>query len=185
MTRETATLVAACIAAAASLVVLLLNLRAQRRAELRVAHRQTLDLSIAELAEALHQSVACASIILKAKSDGARARWKCRGAKASSQLKSLRPRLRYPLWGLDEGLRVLSRVPDWAEHARADNSRAQRLVSKADGLRKALDYAIRRSYRKGRAPTLHERLRVRYTAWQCRRIFVAGKAEPGADEDAG
>lgn len=158
MTRETATLVAASIAAVASLVALLLNLRAQHRSELRVAHRQTLDPSLSELAEAIHQSVACASIILKANSDEARARWKCRGARASARIKSLRPRLRYPLWGIDEGLRVLSRVPDWAEHARADNARAQKLVSTADSLRKGLDYAVRRSYRRGRSPSLHERL---------------------------
>jgi len=182
---ERATLIAACIAAGASVLVLVLSLRAQRRSELRLAHRQTLDRTIADLAEALHQTVACADILLKTKSDEARARWKCRGAKASAQLKLLRPKLRYPLWGLDEALRVLSRVPDWAEHARANNSRAEALVQRADSLRRSLDYAIRRSYRYGRCPAIHERMRVRYNAWRCRRVFTSGRTEREPEEDAG
>ena len=184
MTVETATLIAASIAAAASVVVLLVNLRAQRRAELRVVHRQTLDTSVGELGEALHQVVACANILLKTKSDEARERWKCRGAQASVSLKSLRPKLRYPLWGIDEGLRVLSRVPDWADHARVDDSRAKTLIERADKLRRALDYAIRRSYRNGRSPSLHERVRVRYQATRCRRVFTDGKPDAPGDAAA-
>lgn len=98
MTKETVTLIAASVAAVASFLGLFLNLRAQRRAELRIAQRQILNNSITELGEALYQCVACVDIILKAKSDNSHASWKKRGSKASSKLKTLRPKLRYPLW---------------------------------------------------------------------------------------
>lgn len=185
MTTETATLIAASIAATSSVAVLAVSWFAQFRAELRVAHRQTLDAYIAELGESLHQIVACADIMLKTKSEEAHESWKCRGATASASLKNLRPKVRYPLWGLEEGLRVLSRVPDWADHARVDPVRAKALIAKADKLRRALDDATRRSYRSGRCPSLYERIRVSYHAAQCRKVFNNRKSEISADSVTG
>lgn len=185
MTTESATLIAASIAATASVAGLAVSLVAQFRAELRVAHRQTLDAYIAELGESLHQIVACADILLKTKSGESREKWKCRGAKASASLKNLRPKVRYPLWGLEEGLRVLSRVPDWADHARVDPVRAKTLIARADKLRRALDDATRRSYRSGRCPSLYERIRVGHHAAQCRKVFTDGKPELSADASNG
>ena len=39
------------------------------------------------------------------------------------------------LWGLDEGLRVLERLPDWCSHARSDKARASKMLRHATSLR--------------------------------------------------
>ena len=101
MNTEVATLVAAGIAAFASIVVLIISLNAQRLSELRAAHRRNLDTFIADLAEAIHESVACANILLKTKSTDANRNWRERGDLASKKLKSLRRQIRYPLWGIE------------------------------------------------------------------------------------
>lgn len=171
MKTETATLIAASIAAVSSIIVLLISMSEQRQSELRAAHRMIMDGFLTDLASSIHQAVACANVLLKTNSADAAANWRAKGQNASAKLKELRTQIRYPLWGLDEGLRVLSRVPDWADHLRSNKQLGERLDSSADLLRKSLDYAIRRSYRKGRPPTLHERLFVRYRAYNCRSIY--------------
>ena len=180
---ETATLAAAGIAAAASVVGLIANVYAKSSAEMRAAHRATLHEDLATLGESLHQIMACADILLRAKSEESLKTWRARGKVAAESLKNLRPKLRYPLWGLDEGLRVLSYIPDWTDHARVNPEGAKRLVRQADRLRRVLDNSIRRCYRKGRCPSLLERLRVRWHTARCRYLFTDGK--PRSPDEAG
>lgn len=77
--------------------------------------------------------------------------------------------------GIDEGLRVISRVPDWINHVRSDSSVGKELVRRAGHLRSVIDYVVRHSYFEGRHPNVIERFLVRYAARRCRRAFVAGK----------
>lgn len=187
--KELVTLIAAVIGATASVIVLLLNLNAQRKAELRLAHRKSLEPHVADLGESLHQILACSNILLKTKSEVSRKNWLERAKQAQKTLKALRLKLRYPLWGLDDGFRVLSRLPDWCDHLRGDVERGRRLLKRADRLRAALDGAILGSYTNGRPPRRTERWLVAWHARQCATIFPdppqkGDEAEPGDEAPA-
>ncbi len=175
--KDLVTLGAAVIAAIASTFALLTNVRAQRRTELRLAHRKTLEEFITPLGAVLHEVVAISATVSKTRSEKSLANWKGKGQRAKATLNELRPKLRYPLWGLDEGIRVLIRLPDWALHVREDPARTKQLVEKATQLRRHLDYAIQRSYREGRPPLLVERLFVSWRAAQCREVFESGRVQ--------
>ncbi len=60
------------------------------------------------------------------------------------------------LWGLDEGLRVLERLPDWCSHARSDKARASKMLRHATSLRYIIDITVMRCYSEGRRPTILE-----------------------------
>jgi hypothetical protein len=110
-----ATLLASIVAAVASIASLLITARAAKRAERRAAQRTLVEATVEELSTAFHENVATAFILLE-KPKGSQARTSAlnRCKAASDELKALRPRVRIALRGIDEGLRTLSRVPDWA-----------------------------------------------------------------------
>lgn len=74
-------------------------------------------------------------------------------------------KVRYPLWGIDESIRILTRLPDWIEHNRGNGKPANvdLLMKEATALRAALDQCIRRAFAHGRAPSWWER---QYLAWR-------------------
>lgn len=169
--KETATLIAAATAAVASLLGLFLRSRHERLTELRVAHRKALEPLVEGLGDALHEIVAASNILLKPMSDKQRPRWLARSQRAQATLRQLRPRLRYPLWGLDLGLRSLIRLPDWVSRRGATPANTEKLIRSATYLREAIDYAVRNCYRYGRQPNLVERTCVAYRTYQLRRAW--------------
>lgn len=172
MEAQTATLIAASIAAAASLSALYFNLRGSRLSELRVAHRKTLEPSINELGEALHETVATSHILLKARSDVSAISWRNRSQVAKGKLLALVPKLRYPLWGITDALRTLSRLPDWVEHSRLKYPQHALIIcTKGTKLSRALDRTIKNCYAMGRAPALRERIEVLYLVRSFRRSY--------------
>jgi hypothetical protein len=183
MTSEQATLVAAAIAAVASSVTVLLNLLATWGAEARASYRQLLNPKLSQLGEAIHSTIATTNILARANSVDAIERWRSRGATAKAALKELRIDLRYPLWGISEPLRTLSRLPDWIEHARPFPKHSKALVTRARWLGVALDFAVRRSYALGRPPSALERWLARWTAWLVRRQYSKMQAAH-PEEDA-
>jgi hypothetical protein len=185
--KDYVTVVAASVAAAASLITLTVNLRAQLRTELRLAQRKFLEPVIIPLGEALHEMMASSHLMTKAKSDDSWGKWVERAEGAQAELKEMIPRLRYPLWGVDDGLRMLTRLPDWMQHARGDSARSAELLAAADALRLALDRAIQSSYDAGRRPTWLERRRVAARARTFQAVFnrtsprrAAGSTAPSA-----
>jgi len=166
-----ATLIAASIAAFAALLTLVIQLSSQRYAELRVAHRQSLVPYTAELGEALHSVIATSRVLLKTKSEVAYNKWRAYGRKAQAELKELRPKLRYPLWGADFGIKVLTRLPDWTDHLRGEPGRADRLLERANNLRIWIDRAVRRGYLDGRPPSWLQKRMIAYYARKCQGVF--------------
>ena len=166
MEPQTATLIAAVIAATASIIVLLFNLWAALLGELRTAHRKTLEPHIAALGEALHETVAT-SHILKARSGTSVESWRERSQVAKTELQEVVLKLRYPLWGITDALRTMSRLPDWVEHARAKfPTHARKICDSGTRLSLTLDRTIKNCYASGRAPTLVERALVKYRVWR-------------------
>ncbi len=171
MTIQEVTLVAALIAAAVSIATLVVNVATQRSAELRRAHRDTLENFIHDLGESLHSTVATSNILLKAQTDPAILNWRARADAAQAKLKELRMKLRYPLWGLDKGLNTISRLHNWVEHARAYPTYSENILRRGKSLGRTLDSTIRKCYMRGRSPRIDERLRVFYKRMRLEKAY--------------
>jgi hypothetical protein len=153
-----ATFAAATLAALASLLSLVITVRAAIRAERRAAQRTLVKDTVEELSSALHENVASATTLLKrAKKTEGRKNNLARCEIASERLKALRPRVRIALGDdVDEALKTLSRVPNWAANY-DDHTAGSEFLKRSDKLRRALDAAIGRAYLRGRRPRRWER----------------------------
>jgi len=167
MDAPTATLVAALVAAAASLLTLLLKSRTEWRAELRATNRKKLESLVDDLGDAMHKLVACCVLKVRDRSVENRIYWDDRIGEARKTLRRLRPRVRYQLWGLDEGLKAIICLPDWVNNDETEG--VSLLLNAATALRISLDKAIRRCYQQGRTPSLFERWRVHRSAFALQR----------------
>jgi hypothetical protein len=184
MNQETVTLIAAVVAAAASFISLSINLFAQRTSEMRVAYRNHLGPNLTELSDLIHQTVATSNMLVRQTSENHATRyqnWRRKSTDVANRLKDLRPKVRYPLWGLDEGVRVITRFPNWVDQNRA-HSNVQELLNGGDRLRRALDFSIRNSFQYGRPPTLLERMLVNLAAKNLRKIYK-GFAQMNDEQD--
>lgn len=171
--KDLVTLVAAVIAAIVASISLFVTTRTQRLSELRAVQRRTLEPHLLVLGEALHNVLASSRIYLKTRSAGSAAKWLGNAHTAQNELKNLRPKLRYPLWGVDETIRVLSRIPNWIEHLRSEPARAEALLNAANALRERLDKCVRKCYRDGREPSWMERRGLRKGAAKCVAVFTS------------
>ncbi|WP_144376936.1 hypothetical protein [Rhodococcus pyridinivorans] len=145
MSQATGTLLAACIAAAISVMTLISSTMRDRRTELRVSRRDGVKPYIDTLAQATWECVAIASTIVKRGAQGQDiSKWAERGQSASDDLKKLRLKIRYTLPGLEGPIRTLSLVPGWAGHLRADEALSERLIRDATELRTAIDACVTR-----------------------------------------
>lgn len=169
--QQSAILIAALVAALASLATLFFQVRANRISELRKAHRAVLIDSIPDLAEAIHETVATSSVLLKCTSKEPIASWKRKGQKAKLKISEIRPKLRYPLWGISDELHLLSRFPDWVAHAIKRPEYAERICNRGQALGKVVDWVIMRCFRYGRPPSIVERWIVKFLANRFRKAF--------------
>jgi len=176
MTAQEATLIAAVIAAVASVSKLLFD----RFSENRSSFRALLQPLVADLGESLHGIVATCNVMSRSNSAEQHENWHTKAKAERDKLKALRPKLRYPLWGVDDGLRVLLRLPEWTAHARGQPKRLKLLITRATRLREAIDAVALRCYRNGRLPDAFERLQVRLYAWHCQKVFQDGPDQADA-----
>ena len=171
MFQGVATLIAASIAAGVSLLNLIWTIWSQRSAEVRAARRQVIVVDLKLLGKALHETLALSNIQLKCIAEPIHKEKYKRAAEAARSLKDLRHEVRYSLWGLDEGLRVLTRLPDWIGHAKGSPETAEELFRRASRLGDALDEAIRKAYVFGAEPSFWQRLRVNREAAALREYY--------------
>lgn len=162
-----ATLLAAILVAIFSTLKLIYD----RLYEGRDEYRELLRPYLLDYSEAAYGVVACCRVLINSDSQEQRAQWETKARQEMEKLKWLRPKLRYPLWGLDEGFRVLIRLPGWTCHALSDPVRAADLIKEATRLRMTLDRIVLRCFRRGRVPRWHDRIWVDFYVRRCRRIF--------------
>ena len=160
MQLEEATLYAAIVAAIASVAGVVATLLQRRAEEDRAAYRRTFEPFLHELGDAMYQLVACCNILALKEPGEGRENWLQRAEGHRERLMAIRPKLRYPLWGLDNGIRALSRLPTWVGHKRASPDELAQLLKDADRLRSDMDNVVLTSFQKGRPPTWLERRRV-------------------------
>src|SRR5215467_12213045 len=159
MDGPTATLIAASAAAGASLLTLLMKTRSEWRAELRATNRKKLEALVDDVGDAMYKLVACCVLKVRDQDTDNSDYWNGRIGEARKTLRQLRPRLRYQLWGLDDGLKALICLADWIQGK--ESQKLSTLLKAASELRSALDESIRRCYQQGRTPGFVERGRVR------------------------
>jgi hypothetical protein len=170
MTVEQATLIAAIIAATASAFQIVISAFSSRDAEFRAAHRKILEPHLSDLGFSMHQLLASSKMYMQRYGrQQALANWRNRAEEASHRLKDLRRQVRYPLWGIDEGIRTLTRVFHWVSHLQEHPEAAEVLFIASDKLRQALDEAIRNSYQAGRPPNTIEVWKVNLNVWLLKR----------------
>ena len=80
--------------------------------------------------------------------------WISDAMQTADRIQKLRPELRYPLWGIDNPLKQLSRVSGRIQHFKNRSiPDAKRYLEAANSLRDALDDAIKYSYEFGKPPS--------------------------------
>jgi len=154
MTLQSAISILALIVSVLSLCV---NQYFNRIAETRAALRRMLEPDARELGAAMYAVLATGTVYLKKASEEGRANWRTKVAKAKESLESIRPRIRYSLYGADDAVRALIRYADWVQHVNChDPARADRLTEIANEIRAALDRVVLRCLECGDKPNMEE-----------------------------
>ena len=161
-----ATLVAAILAAILSGI----NLLNQKKTEIRSANRQYLGTFIEDLSQSIHQLIALSVIMLKNKTKESLQNTAAKTEEPKNCLKKLRTKIRYPLWGIDDSIQKLTRIPDFTLYTLANPEIAQENVDMAIILVKSVDRCIRNCYLQGRSPNLFEIYYIKYRVWRFTRI---------------
>jgi hypothetical protein len=169
--NEITVLIAAGIAAIASLTSMVLNLRAHRLGELRAANRRLLDPHVARLGAGLFRLVALSREIARESSPEAARRWRELAQQVERRLERARIEVRYPLWGLDGAMATLARLPEWIDASRGAASRQRDLLARGAELQASLDRAILSSFQKGRVPSRWTRATVGWRASRLQRAW--------------
>jgi len=73
------------------------------------------------------------------------------------------------LWGIDDGLQALSRLPDFTLYTLRDTQVAKTVVKRGTELGDAIDLCIKDCYLNGRAPNFYERTHIKFLEWRFRR----------------
>lgn len=171
MSKETATLVAAIIAASASIIGVLLAAFQKRREEVRAATRQAVAENLNELGRLIHETIALSTLQSKYTSDANHKLKYASARAAAAKLKSKRLDVRYSLWGIDAGLRELTRLPDWIGHAKNDEDAMANILLAARDLGDVLDAAIRSVYLNGALPSMLAKFKVNRKAKKFRAAY--------------
>lgn len=166
MTREGAILVAAGIAAIASVGGLFINAWAAFVTERRSAYRFSLQESFLELGQVLYEVMALSSKMRKSNSDEAFAAAREQAEEVAKQADELRRKLMYALWGIEDGVKQIVWVPTCMallkNHRKGE--RAKGVLEKGTSLRMSLDKAVRHAYLSGKPPGLIDQAVVKWKA---------------------
>jgi len=157
-----ATFLAAIIAAIMSLITYL----STKPTEIRAANRKTLEPYIYDIADSIHQLIATSNILLKNKTQESRENWKEKAESAKSKLKDIRPKIRYSLWGLEDYILSLTRLPDYTLYTLEDIEIAKKVVSRGTRLGDKVDKCIKNCYLNGRTPRKIELIIIKIYNWR-------------------
>lgn len=180
ISESEATLYAAVIAAIISLTSLIFTFVLNSSAELKAARRATLSSSFSELGALLYELVALSVRMKNMKTSENFDLARKKAEETSEKVDELRRKTRYPLWGLDGGLRTIRWVPVYIAHLKheRDGVRASKIIVLSTKLRESIDRAICYAYFTGRPPTITKKLIVWWRARCLRKYFDSSKIKP-------
>jgi len=174
----------ALIASFSSLAVTVLNYIATGENARRQAIRSILEQDIRELGNVIYSIVAHSKILVEAGPKDKRDDVKQKIEEGRGKLNTLRGKVRYSLWGMDEGFRAIRSVPVYAAHCLENKERGRKLIRMASTLRGSLDKAISDAYALGQRPSTCRRLLVKFHAWRLRRSFERGASKSSDAEQS-
>jgi hypothetical protein len=166
-----ATLIASLVAALGVVVTLVFTLLNKKGEEYRKAHRDVIADDLKLVGKAIHEVLALANIQLKVISSPQHPERYKAAADAAKRLKERRLDVRYSLWGLDEGFRTLTRLPDWIGHAKPEPDIAAKLFARGKALGMQMDLAVRDAYVNGRVPSKWRSFRVNREATNLKAVY--------------
>jgi hypothetical protein len=172
-----ATLIAAIVAASSALIGVFVNIYNGRVLPKREALRKVLETELNNIGSCLYLMVSLSQKMVDAKSQDSFLNFQKMAEEQRQELNKLRSKLRYSLWGLDQGLREIRSIPFYIGHYKNSrpNASANKLVRLATKLRVALDTAILLTYVSGTPPGRWSRLRIWFWGWRLRRCFTKGR----------
>lgn len=170
ISKQVATLVAAGIAAATALINLVVTISANKRAEFREAFRNSLDDHIHDVADAIHQTTSSTNKLFDVEKGESIEDFRDNMREKQEKLNKLRPKIRYSLYGVNYGIKIMSRFPKWVDQLRDDPVSCRKIVDRGNKLSDALHRAIRRAYLRGRPPSIFDCALVRYHAWRLKSV---------------
>lgn len=171
MTAPEATLIAAIIAASATVITLMFTLINKRGEEYRTAHRDVIAEDLKAIGKCVHEVLALSNIQLKTIAGTQHPDRYRAAADAAKRLKEKRLDVRYTLWGIDDALRTLARLPDWIGHAKPSPETAQLLFSQAKDMGEQIDLAVRIAYVEGKPPGRWRLFRVNCAVKQFKKTY--------------
>lgn len=160
MTTSTITIIVSLIAAITSLLSLVININSSKRKEIRDGNRKTIEPLIEELGKQIYGVIAAIALLYKDDSVKNQKYWNSQVLTAQKKLRELRPKLRYPLWGLDDSIKTLILLPGVAKLA--ERKDLYIVIVLATSLRKSMDNVIRKCFKYGRTPNFIERKIIQY-----------------------
>jgi len=171
----------AIIAASAAVLVAVLTYTGAGENVRRAAVRSLINEDIQELGNLIYRIVAISKKTVRAKSSESREKWRKESYECRNKLNELRGRVRYSLWGIDDGLRALRSSTFYAEHYIDDKINADRMLKRSTNLRIALDKAIVDAFHMGRPPRFWQIWSIQFCAWRLNRCF--SESERGVNDD--
>lgn len=177
LSKLDSTAFAAIIAAFASLITLAFTIVTSFGIDRKVAHRASIQESLNEMGGFLYQIVALSETMRKSKSEQKFADNRYRARLACLKLDEISRRLRYALWGIDEGFRTMRMIPSYIANlkdVRFDED-AVKVIAMATSLRCILDKAVMNSYLNGTSPGWYMQIRVWWSYYRLRRYFKSLK----------
>ncbi|MET2829324.1 hypothetical protein [Mesorhizobium shangrilense] len=153
-------MLAAIIAAAATVITLILTVMNKRGEEYRTAQRDVIAEDLKSIGKAVHEVIALSTIQRKVMGSPQHAERYRAAAEAAKRLKEKRLDVRYTLWGLDEAFRTLARLPDWLGHAKPAPDVATHILADGKALGVQIDLAVRNAYVTGAPPGIWRLFRV-------------------------
>lgn len=77
---------------------------------------------------------------------------------------------RYKLYGLEDGLSIITRCTDWVQGLNNDIPLGRKMLKEADKIRSIIDKEIIKCYRKGDYPSSLTRWRLVYHSWKIKNM---------------
>ena len=145
------------------------------------AIRKLVETDMVAMGEALHETLARATILVKkfgltvhpnsTNLEASITDYKQKIDDSKRILIDAKTAYRYKFHGLEDGLMVIARVADWVKGLRKDPDFANRLLVQAGKVGALVDRAIVSAYRDGKPPTTATRMKIKYRVWRIHRMW--------------
>lgn len=168
---DSVTLVAAILAAVASMWTALFVVVSKRHEDMRNAVRQAAAADVHEIGQLIYETIALSTLLARYSSPETFKQKYSEAVAVAGKLKKKRLEVRYSLWGLDGGIRELTRLPSWLGHAKHDEAARLRILAAGKKLGSSLDGAARSVYITGNLPGMFGRWSIERKRAALRKVY--------------